>query len=89
MTADQLLERFVQQTPVAAMVRGLVGHLFAPETLNDIPTGVELLTYTRSIEFADLVTLMSELVFRVHPSLRAAYRQSRQAQRTAHGLDSR
>jgi Transposase DDE domain len=83
MTADEILERFTGQAPVAAMVRGLVGHLFAPDTLNPIPAGHELFTYTRSIAFADLVALMTDVVFRVHPSVRAAYRHSKAARAAA------
>jgi hypothetical protein len=83
MTADEVLERFTRQVPVAAMVRGLIEHLFAPDTLNAIPRGRELYTYTRSIAFADLVGLMTDVVFRVHPSVRAAYRHSRAARAAA------
>lgn len=83
MTADDILARFARQAPVAAMARGLIGHLFAPDTLNAIPCGRELLTYTRSIAFADLVGLMTDVVFQVHPSVRAAYRHSRTARAVA------
>src|SRR5437762_10937810 len=83
MTAEDVLARFTQQTPVAAMVRGLIEHLLSPDTLNAIPCGAELFTYTRSIAFADLVALMTDVVFQVHPSVRAAWRHSQTARAAA------
>ena len=83
MTANDILDRFSRAIPVAVMTRGLVEHLFAPQTLNAIPDGVQLLTYTRSIDFAHLVSLMGDVVFRVHPSVRAAYLKSPEAQSAA------
>lgn len=76
MNGTDLLERFSCSIPVATMVRGLFEHLFDPATLNAIPAGAELFTYTRSIEFTHLVGLMADVVFRVHPSVRAAYQKS-------------
>ena len=83
MTANDILDRFSRAIPVAVMARGLVEHLFSPQTLNAIPNGVQLFTYTRSIDFAQLVSLMGDVVFRVHPSVRAAYRKSPEAQSAA------
>lgn len=83
MTANDILDRFSQTIPIATMTRGLVEYLFSAEHLNAIPPQVELLTYTRSIDFAHLVTLMADVVFRVHPSVRAAYRHSPEAQAVA------
>src|SRR5262245_45124692 len=76
MNGTDLLDRFSPSIPVATMVRGLIEHVFDPATLNAIPAEVELFTYTRSIEFAHLVGLRADVVFRVHPSVRAAYQKS-------------
>jgi hypothetical protein len=76
MNGTDIFDRFARDIPVATMVRGLIEHLFDPASLNGIPAEVELFTYTRSIEFAHLVGLMADVVFRVHPSVRAAYRKS-------------
>lgn len=83
MTAADILERFSREAPIATMTQGIIEHLFSDDTLNAVPVGVELLTYTRSIDFATLVRLMADVVFRVHPSTRAAYFHSHHAQTVA------
>lgn len=74
MTSHDLIERFSRQAPVAFLVRGLIDFAFAPHFLNSIADAARVTTYTRSIEFVHLVALLTDVVFRVHPSVRAAYR---------------
>jgi hypothetical protein len=74
MTGTELFERFAQKAPVAVMVRGLIDFTFSSDFLNPLADQVRLSTYTREIEFSHLVSLLTDVVFHVHPSVRAAYR---------------
>ena len=76
MTTTEIAERFAKKAPVAVMIRGLLDFAFAPDFVNPIAERFRSSTYTRDIEFAHLIALLSDVVFRVHPSVRAAYRNN-------------
>jgi hypothetical protein len=77
-----IFERFVKQSPISVMVRGLMERVFAPETINRIFEENASSQYTRELLFSSLVELMSlvlkdtasHIVCGIHPSVSAAYR---------------
>lgn len=71
---DGIFARFVKDAPVAVMVRACLSHLMADSTLNDLFDRHAETQYTRELTFSTLWRLMSKVVFRVHDSVNAAYR---------------
>jgi hypothetical protein len=69
-----VFERFVQQSPVSVMVRGLMERIFAPEALDELFETVAQQQYTRELLFSSVVNLMSLVVCAFYPSINAAYR---------------
>lgn len=69
-----IFERFVKESPVSVMVRGLMERVFAPEQINRIFNDNAEVQYTRELLFSSLVDLMSLVVCGIHPSVNAAYR---------------
>lgn len=69
-----IFERFVQQSPVSVMVRGLMERIFAPETLDELFEATAQEQYTRELLFSSVVNLMSLVVCAFYPSVNAAYR---------------
>lgn len=69
-----IFERFVEQSPVSVMVRGLMEHVFAPDRMNALFETTTQVQYTRELLFSDVVNLMSLVVCAIHPSVHAAYR---------------
>jgi hypothetical protein len=56
------------------MVRGILERVFDPEKLERVFTDKALLQYTRELTFAHCVELMSDVVFRIVPSVGAWYK---------------
>lgn len=83
MTAQDLIDRFQRQAPVALLIRGLLDFAFDPLFLNSIAAQKQHTTFTRRIEFVHLVALLTDVVFRVHPSVRTAYRNNDRLQAVA------
>ena len=73
-----IFERFVKESPVSVMVRGLMERVFAPEQINRIFNDNAEVQYTRELLFSSLVDLMSLVVCGIHPSVNAAYRAKAQ-----------
>lgn len=69
-----IFERFVEESPVSVMMRGLMERVFAPEQMNRIFEDNAKVQYTRELMFSRLVELMSLVVCGIHPSVNAAYR---------------
>ena len=69
-----VFERFVQQSPVSVMVRGLMEQIFAPSALDELFEATAQEQYTRELLFSSLVNLMSLVVCAFYPSVNAAYR---------------
>jgi hypothetical protein len=69
-----IFERFVEQSPVSVMVRGLMERVFAPSTMNELLEATAEVQYTRELLFSSVVELMSLAVCTIHPSVHAAYR---------------
>jgi hypothetical protein len=67
-------EKFLARSPVSVMVRGTLERVFDPEKLERVFSDHALLQYTRELTFAQCVGLMSDVVFRVVPSVGAWYK---------------
>jgi hypothetical protein len=73
---DAVLQRFLDQAPVAVLVRAALAHVFADSTLNALFQRHAVVQYTRELTFSTLVGLMSKVVFTAQPSVHAAYRHT-------------
>ncbi len=73
-----IFERFVEESPISVMVRGLMERSLAPEKINQIFEANAQTQYTRELLFSRLVDLMSLVVCGIYPSVNAAYRAKAQ-----------
>ena len=68
-----VFERFVEESPISVMVRGLMEKTFSTEVLERIFEANAKVQYTKELLFSDVVQLMSLVVCGIHPSVNAAY----------------
>jgi hypothetical protein len=73
---SEVLDRFVDKSPVTVMVRGLLENLLCAETLDRWFEATRGQQYTRKILFSSLVGLMLQVVCRTRASVHEAYRAS-------------
>lgn len=76
MLLGQVFERFVKESLVSVMVRGLLEKALCPQTLNELFERNAKTQYTRELLFSTVVNLMSLVVCGVHPSVHAAHQAS-------------
>jgi hypothetical protein len=69
-----VFERFVQHSPISVMVRGMLERVFGADQLDQFYERMAQKQYTRDLLFSTVYDLLSQVVFRVQPSVRAAYR---------------
>lgn len=69
-------EAFVEGSPVAVMVRGVLERAFEANRLDALFEKTAEKGYTRDLLFSTLVRLMSEVVLGVSPSVHAAYQDA-------------
>jgi hypothetical protein len=74
MVLGECFEKFIDRSPVSVMVRGTLERVFDPEKLERVFTDHALLQYTRELTFTQCVGLMSDVVFRITPSVGAWYK---------------
>ena len=74
MILGECFEKVIKRSPVSVMVRGTLERVFDPEKLERVFTDYALLQYTRELTFAQCVGLMSDVVFRITPSVGAWYK---------------
>jgi hypothetical protein len=74
MLLGECFEKFLERSPVSVMVRGTLARVFDPEKLERVFRDNALLQYTRELTFAQCVGLMSDVVFRLVPSVGAWYK---------------
>jgi hypothetical protein len=72
----EILQKFVQDTPVTVMVRATLERLFNPEKLDAWFEATRDQQSTRTLLFSSLVGLMLQVVCRTPPSVNAVYRRS-------------
>ena len=73
MLFKNLLDRFVDQSPICVMARGLMERALTPRRLDAVFEKTAQRQYTRDLLFSTTVDLMSLVVCRVQPSVNAAY----------------
>ena len=73
---DAVLERFVQQAPVAVMVRATLLRVMDGSRLDAMFDRVAQAQYTRELTFCTLVNLMSKVTFGTYKDVHATYRHS-------------
>jgi IS4 transposase len=73
-----IFERFVQESPVAVMVRATLENAFAAPALDRLFVCTAEQQYTRTLLFSTVVELMTTVVLRQEKSLHAAFQQRRQ-----------
>ena len=74
---DEILQRFLEEAPVAVMVRATIVRTIASSTLDEIFDRHASAQYTRELTFSTLAQLMSKVVFCMYPSVNAAYQRTR------------
>jgi len=76
---DDVLNRFVAETPVAVMVQGTLRRVFADTTLDGLFERHARVQYTRELAFSTVTRLMIQVVMQKRRSLNDAYRHAEQA----------
>ncbi len=69
-----VFERFVEKSPISVMVRGTLERVLGPDPLDWWYERTAKKQYTRTLLFSTVYDLMSHVVFRLQPSVHAAYR---------------
>ena len=70
----KVFDRFVEKSPVSVMVRGILERVLGAEQLNAWFARTAQKQYTRTVLFSTVYDILSQVVFRIKPSVRAAYR---------------
>jgi hypothetical protein len=73
MILSEVLQRFVEDSPVCVMARVALERALAPQKLNALFQRSAITQYTLELLFSTVVDVMSSVVCRVSPSVRAAY----------------
>jgi hypothetical protein len=69
-----VFEQFVEKSPISVMVRAALERVLGADRLDQFYERTAQKQYTRDLLFSSVYDLMSQVVFRVQPSVRAAYR---------------
>lgn len=72
----EILQRFLDQAPIAVMVRATIARTFSNSLLDEIFDRHASQQYTRELTFSTLTGLMSQIVFCTYPSVNAAYQKT-------------
>jgi Transposase DDE domain len=70
----KVFDRFVEKSPISVMVRGTLERVLGAEQLNAWFARTAQKQYTRTVLFSTVYDILSQVVFRIKPSVRAAYR---------------
>ena len=70
----EVFARFVDRSPVSVMVRGTLERVLGADPLDWWYERTAQKQYTRDLLFSTVYDLMSQVVFRIQPSVHAAYR---------------
>ncbi len=73
MLLNDVFDRFVQDSPVSVMVRGLLENTLSPRFLDELFANAAELQYTRTLLFSSVVDLMGLVVNRIQPAVNSAY----------------
>ena len=69
-----MFDRFVEKSPISVMVRGTLERVLGPDPLDWWYERTAQKQYTRELLLSTVYDLMSQVVFRLQPSVHAAYR---------------
>jgi hypothetical protein len=78
MLLNSVFERFVKESPVAVMVRGLLENVLTPASVDTLFEKHAENQYTRELLFSQIVDLMGQVVCGIYPSANAAYQKQRE-----------
>lgn len=70
----EVFKRFVDHSPISVMVRGTLERVLGADSLDLWYERTAKKQYTRDLLFSTVYDLMSQVVFRIQPSVHAAYR---------------
>ena len=70
----QVFERFVEKSPISVMVRATLERVWGADRFDLWYRRTTQKQYARALLFSTVYDLMSQVVFCVQPSVRAAYR---------------
>src|SRR5215468_5308850 len=71
----KVFARFVEKSPISVMVRGTLERVLGTDQLNAWFERTAQKQYTRTLLFSTVYDLLSQVVLRIKPSVRAAYRE--------------
>jgi hypothetical protein len=74
----EMFQRFVQESPIAVMVRATLENAFAAPALDELFRQSVEEQYTRTLLFSTVVELMTTVVLRQEKSIHAAFQQRRE-----------
>ena len=70
----KVFDRFVEKSPISVMVRGTLERVLGVDQLDAWFARTAQKQYTRTVLFSTVYDILSQVVFRIKPSVRAAYR---------------
>jgi hypothetical protein len=70
----KVFDRFVEKSPISVMVRGTLERVLGADHLDAWFARTAQKQYTRTLLFSTVYDILSQVVFRIKPSVRAAYR---------------
>ena len=72
MILGQVFERFIEESPVSVMVRGLMEKFLSPQKLDQLFERNSEIQYTKELLFSTVVEMMSAVTCGIRPSIPAA-----------------
>jgi hypothetical protein len=75
---DEILQKFLDKSPIAVLVGATIARTIGDSTLDDIFERNAGDQYTRELTFSTLCRLMTQVVFCTYPSVNAAYQQNQE-----------
>jgi hypothetical protein len=81
MSLADVFKCFVKQSPLAIMTRAALENVLSPDRLDAIFESTPSAQRSGELLFSTVAELMGEVVTRVHPSVNAAYRAQKEANR--------
>nr|WP_199338483.1 hypothetical protein [Nostoc sp. FACHB-133] len=73
MIIGQVFERFVEESPVSVMVRGLLETILCPQKLDELFEKNAKTQYTKELLFSTVVEMMNTVTCGIRPSIHATY----------------
>jgi hypothetical protein len=75
---DKIFDRFASKAPVVVMARDLLERVLCPDALNEFYERVADKQYTRDLLFSSVFQLMNLVVWKIQPSINAAYQDNKE-----------